>query len=58
MVAAKRGGKSCNAAAARFGVAVSTTVKWMQRHRRTGGVAPGQIGGHKPWKIAGAPTPA
>lgn len=47
------GGESCHGAAARFGVAVSTAVKWMQRHRRTGSVAPGQMGGHKPRKIAG-----
>ena len=45
---------SCHAAAERFGVAVSTAIKWMQRYRRTGSVAPGQIGGHKPRKIAGA----
>ena len=50
----EHGGASCHAAAARFGVAVSTAVKWMQRHRRTGSVAPGQMGGHKPKKIAGA----
>jgi transposase len=35
-------------------VAVSTAVKWMQRHRRTGSVAPGQMGGHKPKKLVGA----
>ena len=46
--AVERGGMSCHAAAARFGVAVSTAVKWMQRHRRTGSVAPGRMGGHKP----------
>ena len=43
--AVERGGMSCHAAAARFGVAVSTAVKWMQRHRRTGSVAPGRMGG-------------
>jgi transposase len=35
-------------------VAVSTAVKWMRRHRRTGSVAPGQMGGHKPKKLVGA----
>ena len=50
----EHGGASCHAAAARFGVAASTAVKWMQRHRRSGSVAPGQMGGHKPKKIAGA----
>ena len=53
LAAVERGGVSCHAAAARFGVAVSTAVKWRQRHRLTGSVAPGQMGGHKPKKIAG-----
>jgi putative transposase len=47
-------GMSCRAAAARFGVAVSTAVKWMQRYHRTGSAAPGQMGGHKPKAISGA----
>jgi transposase len=47
-------GLSCHTAAARFGVAVSTAIKWMQRYRRTGSAAPGQMGGHKPRAIAGA----
>jgi putative transposase len=33
--------------ASRFGVAVSTVVKWSQRHRATGSVAPGKVGGHR-----------
>ncbi len=33
--------------AARFGVAVSSVVKWSQRYRATGSVAPGKIGGHR-----------
>ena len=31
----------------RFGLAVSTVVKWGQRYRETGTVAPGKYGGHK-----------
>ena len=31
----------------RFGVSVSSVVKWSQRYRRTGSVAPGQMGGHR-----------
>ena len=54
VAAVERGGMSRHAAAARFGVAVSTVVKWVQRHRRTGSVAPGRMGGHKPKAIAGA----
>ena len=30
-----------------FGVAVSSVVKWSQRERRTGSVAPGRMGGHR-----------
>jgi transposase len=33
--------------AARFGVAVSSVVKWTQRYRATGSVAPGKMGGHR-----------
>lgn len=55
VVAAVEGDRmSCHQAAAHFGVAVSTAVKWMQRYRRTGSAAPGQMGGHKPKAIAGA----
>lgn len=35
-------------AAARFGIAVSSAIKWVARHRRTGSVAPSKIGGYKP----------
>jgi putative transposase len=47
VVAAVVGGESCRAAAARFGVAVSSVVKWSQRYRATGSVAPGKMGGHR-----------
>ena len=47
-------GLSRHRAAARFGVAVSTAIKWVQRFRETGSVAPGQMGGHRPKKIIGA----
>jgi transposase len=47
VVAAVREGESCRAVAARFGVAVSSVVKWSQRYRATGSVAPGQMGGHR-----------
>lgn len=40
-------------AAARFGVAESTAINWLKRVETTGTVAPGQIGGHRPRKIAG-----
>lgn len=44
---------SCRAAAAHYGVAASTAIKWLQRVRATGSVVPGQMGGHKPRAIAG-----
>jgi putative transposase len=47
VVAAVGGGESCRAIAARFGVAVSSVVKWSQRYRATGSVAPGKMGGHR-----------
>ncbi len=47
VVAAVRAGASCRAVAARYHVAVSTVVKWMQRAARTGSVAPGKMGGHR-----------
>ncbi len=40
-------GDSCRVVAKRFGVAVSTVVKWSQRYRATGSVAPGKMGGHR-----------
>lgn len=48
VVGAVAGGESCRAVAARFGVAVSSVVKWSQRHRRTGSVAPDKMGGYRP----------
>jgi transposase len=47
VVRAVSGGESCRAVAARFGVAVSSVVKWSQRWRSTGSVAPGKMGGHR-----------
>ena len=54
VLAVEDGSLSRREAAARFGVAVSTVIKWVQRFRRTGSVAPGQMGGHRPKKIVGA----
>lgn len=54
ILAVERDGLSRNAAARRFGVAISTAVNWLRRHRDTGSAAPGQMGGHKPRKLIGA----
>jgi transposase len=40
-------GEGCRSVAARFEVAVSSVVKWSQRYRTTGSVAPGKMGGHR-----------
>jgi transposase len=47
VVAAVCGGESCRTVASRFGVAVSSVVKWSQRYRATGSVTPGKMGGHR-----------
>lgn len=47
VVAAVSAGETCRSVAARFGVSVSSVVKWSQRHRATGSVAPGKVGGHR-----------
>jgi transposase len=47
VIAAVLAGESCRSVAARFGVAVSSFVKWSQRYRATGSVAPGKMGGHR-----------
>jgi putative transposase len=49
-----REGISARAAAARFGVSVSSAIVWVRRHRETGSVAPSRIGGYKPNILAGA----
>ncbi|WP_352873824.1 transposase [Mesorhizobium sp. M1409] len=47
VVEAVGAGESCRAVASRFGVAVSSVVKWSQRYCATGSVAPGKMGGHR-----------
>jgi len=51
VVSAVDGGMSCHAAAARFGVAVSSAVKWVRRHRETGSIAPAPHGGGRRSRI-------
>ena len=47
IVASVEGGSSRRAAAERFAVAPSSAVRLMQRVKRTGSIAPGQVGGHR-----------
>ena len=46
--AVEQEGMSRNRAAARFGVAASSAIKWVARYRATGSAAPAQMGGYKP----------
>ena len=45
LLAAVDGGMSCRAAAARFGVAPSTAIRWQAQRRATGSLAPKPQGG-------------
>jgi putative transposase len=54
VVAAVEGGLSRHRAAAQFGVAPSTAINWVKRHRETGSVSPKKVGGTVPRKIQGA----
>lgn len=47
VVQAIAAGETCRVAAARFGIAVSSAVKWSQRYRATGSVAPAKMGGYR-----------
>jgi len=47
VVAAAAAGESCRSVAERFGVAVSSVVKWSQRQRATGSVSPAKMGGYR-----------
>jgi transposase len=40
-------GETSRVVAARFGVAVSSVIKWHQRYRETGSVGPAKMGGHR-----------
>jgi len=46
-VAALAGGDSARVVGLRFGIAKSSVIKWHQRYRKTGSVAPGKMGGHR-----------
>lgn len=47
LVAAVEAGESRRSAARRFGVSASVAVKWVQRVRQRGSVAPDQVGGYR-----------
>lgn len=45
VIAAVESGMSCRAAAARFGIGVSSAIRWRQQHLSRGHVKPGRPGG-------------
>lgn len=47
IVYAIEAGESCRSVAARLGIAVSSTIKWSQRYRSSGSVAPRKMGGYR-----------
>jgi len=53
VAAVVEGGLSRHQSAARFGVAVSTVIKWVRQFRETGSVVPRPMGGHRPKTIRG-----
>jgi len=53
VVAAAEAGQSCRAVAKRFGVSVSSVVKWRGRARTTGSAAAKPMGGKRPVRLAG-----
>jgi transposase len=52
-VARVSAGESVRSVAAILSVSASSGVKWAQRSRATGSVAPGQMGGHRPPVLVG-----
>lgn len=53
-VAAVEGGLSRHRAAKLFSVGVSSVIRWVQQHHRTGSVSPKPMGGSRGVRIAGA----
>ena len=53
VVAAVLTGESCRAVAKRFGVGVSSVVKWTQRYRSTGSAAAKPMGGNRSLALVG-----
>lgn len=49
VVFAVEAGEATRSVAIRFGIAISTVVKWHQRWRATGSVVPAKMGGHRPF---------
>ena len=46
-------GASCRSVAQAFDLGEATVIRWARRKRETGTIAPGQMGGHRPFLISG-----
>jgi transposase len=53
VVTAVASGQSCRAVAASFKISAASVVKWSQRFRATGSAAARQMGGNRPYVLAG-----
>lgn len=53
VVVAVTDGASCRSVAERFGVSVSSVVKWSQRFQATGSAAAKAMGGRRPYALEG-----
>ena len=53
VAAVEQEGMSRHQAAARFGVAISSAIRWVARFRKTGSAAPSKMGGYKPKTLRG-----
>ena len=52
VIRAHLAGEPIRSVAARFGIRVSCVPRWVARYRKTGSVAPGKVGGDRPWLLA------
>ena len=46
-------GESVRTVASAFSISAATVVRWTQRYRASGSLAPGKVGGHKPRLLTG-----
>ena len=46
-------GESVRTVAAALSISAATVVRWSQRYRASGSLAPGKVGGHKPRLLTG-----
>jgi transposase len=52
-IARVQAGESVRSVASALSISTATVVRWSQRYRALGSVAPGKVGGHKPRLLVG-----